>query len=218
MGVGVQREGRIGVAQDAGQGLGIHAAGEGVGGEGVPQIVEADVRQASLIEQYFQSAVGRVRVHGQLRADRLREDPLAHRPLLSLPQELHDALGQDDGAVAFAGLGRAQSEHTHLLAVERAADVERPFLLVEVLPHKAADLTPPQSGHELGVEELVPDLVLADELHEGFQLLLIEDFLRLVVGLGCGGTLGRITGNDVGLHCVLHGAVEHGVDVVDGSV
>ena len=36
MGVGVQREGRIGVSQNAGQCFGVHAAGEGVGGEGVP--------------------------------------------------------------------------------------------------------------------------------------------------------------------------------------
>ena len=36
MGVGIQREGRIGVAQDAGQRFGIHSAGEGVGCEGVP--------------------------------------------------------------------------------------------------------------------------------------------------------------------------------------
>ena len=36
MGVGIQREGGVGVAQDTGQGFGIHAAGEGVGGEGMP--------------------------------------------------------------------------------------------------------------------------------------------------------------------------------------
>ena len=36
MGVGVQREGRLGVAQDTGQGLGVHAAGQRMGGEGVP--------------------------------------------------------------------------------------------------------------------------------------------------------------------------------------
>ena len=36
MGVGVQRKGRIGVAQDSGQCLGVHAAGKGMGGEGVP--------------------------------------------------------------------------------------------------------------------------------------------------------------------------------------
>ena len=140
----------------------------------VAQIVEADVWQASLLEQNFQSAVGRVRVHGQLRTDRLREDPLADRPLLSLPQEFHDALGQDDGAGTLACLGRAQREHTQFLAVESAANTERPFLLIEVLPHQPADLAAAQSGHELGVEELVPDFILAYELHEGFQLLLVD--------------------------------------------
>ena len=42
MGVGIQREGGVGVAQDTGQGFGVHAAGQGVGGKGVPQVVEAD--------------------------------------------------------------------------------------------------------------------------------------------------------------------------------
>ena len=36
MGVGIQREGGIGVAQDTGQRFGIHTAGEGVGCEGMP--------------------------------------------------------------------------------------------------------------------------------------------------------------------------------------
>ena len=81
----------------------------------VPQIVEADVWQARLLEQDFQAAVGRVRVHGQLRADWLREDPLADRPLLPLPQEFHDALGQDDGAGTLACLGRTQRGQSKIL-------------------------------------------------------------------------------------------------------
>ena len=36
MGVGIQREGGVGVAQDTGQCLGVYAAGKGMGGEGVP--------------------------------------------------------------------------------------------------------------------------------------------------------------------------------------
>ena len=36
VGVGVQGETGLGVAQDAGEGLGIYAAGQSVGGEGVP--------------------------------------------------------------------------------------------------------------------------------------------------------------------------------------
>lgn len=38
MGVGVQREGGVGVTQDAGECLGIHTAGQRVSGEGVAQI------------------------------------------------------------------------------------------------------------------------------------------------------------------------------------
>ena len=36
MGVGVQGEAGFGVAQNAGERFGIHSAGQGVGGEGVP--------------------------------------------------------------------------------------------------------------------------------------------------------------------------------------
>ncbi len=36
MGVSVQREGRIGMTQNTGQGFGVHAAGERVGGESMP--------------------------------------------------------------------------------------------------------------------------------------------------------------------------------------
>ena len=104
--VDVQRSRRRHMTQHGGEGLDVHAALERQRCVGMARVMEADVRQASLLEQYFQSAVGRVRVHGQLRADRLREDPLAHCPLLSLPQELHDALGKDDGAGTLAGLGR----------------------------------------------------------------------------------------------------------------
>ena len=48
MGIGVQCETGIGVAQNAGQRFGIHSAGKGVGGEGVTQIVEACGRCADV--------------------------------------------------------------------------------------------------------------------------------------------------------------------------
>lgn len=51
MGVGVQRERRIGVAQDAGQGFGIYAAGEGVGGEGVPLRYNNDKQKKPLFSR-----------------------------------------------------------------------------------------------------------------------------------------------------------------------
>ena len=41
MGIGVQGEAGLRVAQDTGQSLGIHPAGQGVGGERVTKLVEA---------------------------------------------------------------------------------------------------------------------------------------------------------------------------------
>ena len=53
MGVGVQREGRIGVAQDAGRRLGVHTAGEGMGGEGMPLRYNYDKPEKPRISRVF---------------------------------------------------------------------------------------------------------------------------------------------------------------------
>ena len=85
MGIGVQREAGVGVAQDARQGLGIHAAGQGMGGEGMAEIVEADVWQARAPEDILQPLVGGARRDRQMRIAQAREDPLggiAFVPLL----------------------------------------------------------------------------------------------------------------------------------------
>ena len=69
MGVGVQREGGVGVAQDAAeQRFGIYAAGESVGGEGVTQIVEADAGQSRPLEERFHVAIRRIGIDGGLPA------------------------------------------------------------------------------------------------------------------------------------------------------
>lgn len=51
MGVGVQRKGRIGVAQDSGQCLGVHAAGKGMGGEGMPLRYNNDKQKKPLFSR-----------------------------------------------------------------------------------------------------------------------------------------------------------------------
>ena len=53
MGIGVQREGRIGVPQDAGQRFGVHAAGKGMGGEGVPLRYNYDKPEKPRISRVF---------------------------------------------------------------------------------------------------------------------------------------------------------------------
>lgn len=53
MGIGVQREGRIGVSQNSRQRFGIHAAGEGVGGKGVPLRYNYDKPEKPRISRVF---------------------------------------------------------------------------------------------------------------------------------------------------------------------
>ena len=53
MGIGVQREGRIGVSQNTGQCLGVHAAGKGMGGEGVPLRYNYDKPEKPRISRVF---------------------------------------------------------------------------------------------------------------------------------------------------------------------
>ena len=51
MSVGVQREAGIGMSQNPRQGFGVHTAGEGMGCEGMTQIMEADAGQSRPLEQ-----------------------------------------------------------------------------------------------------------------------------------------------------------------------
>ena len=53
MGVGVQREGGVGVTQNPRQGFSIYAAGEGVGGEGVPLRYNYDKPEKPRISRVF---------------------------------------------------------------------------------------------------------------------------------------------------------------------
>ena len=48
MGVGVQCEAGFCVAQNAGEGFGVHPSGQGVCGKGMAEVVEADVGQPGL--------------------------------------------------------------------------------------------------------------------------------------------------------------------------
>ena len=77
MGVGVQREGGVGVAQDAGQCFGVHTAGEGMGGEGMSQIMKADTGQTRPLEQRLHVAIRRVGIDGVFRLHWVGEYPLA---------------------------------------------------------------------------------------------------------------------------------------------
>ena len=55
MGVGIQGEGRLGVPQDAGQGLGVYPGGQGMGGKCVPITYNKDKTEKSPVFKGFRT-------------------------------------------------------------------------------------------------------------------------------------------------------------------
>ena len=218
MGVGVQREGGVGVAQDTGQRFGIHTAGEGVGCEGMTQIMKADAGQPRPPEQRLHVEVGRAGVDRILRLHWVGEYPLTDGIRLAPPQDVRHAVRQDDGTHTLIGLRLADSVFALPLAVEGAAHLQRTGIPVEVAPLQTADLAAAQAGHQLRLEEVPPHLVLLHHCKEVVQLRTGEDTLGLVVRLGRSRTLGGVSWNDMRLHRVFQCGVECGMDVAHHGV
>ena len=206
------------MSQNAGQRFGVHTAGEGVGGEGVTQIVEANAGQPCPLEERFHVAIGCIGIDGIFRLHRIREYPLADGIRLAPPQDFSHAVRQDDGAHALIGLRLADGVFALPLAVEGSAYLQRTGIPIEVAPLQTADLAAAQAGHQLRLEEVSPHLVLLHNCEEVVQLRTGQDALGLVVGLGCRCPLGRISGNDMRLHRVFQCGVEGGVDVAHHGV
>ena len=206
------------MSQNAGQCLGVHAAGEGMGGEGVAQVVEADTGQPRPPEQRLHVEIGRAGVDRILRLHRVGEYPLADGIRLAPPQDVRHRLRQEDGTHSLSRFGLTDGVLTLPLAVEGAAHLQRAALLVEVAPLQTADLAAAQAGHQFCLEEVPPYLVLLHYLEEGIQLRTGEDTLGFVVGLGRRCALGRVPVNDMRLHRVFQRSVERRVDVANHGV
>lgn len=205
------------MTQDTGEGFGIHTAGQSMGGEGVPQVMEPDAGQTGAFQQGLQAAVGPAGIDRVLRAERIGEDPLGEGAFPPFPQQLGRAGRQGDGAPALSRLGLAGGQPAALALVERPAHRQRTLLPVEVGPHQAADLTPAHPGGQLGVEEVVPDRVLFDLLHEPLQLLVVENLLGGGFLFGERDALGGISRCEPLLYRRVHGLVEYTVEAADGG-
>ena len=165
------------MTQDAGERLGVHAAGQRVGRECVPEIVKSDAGQAGVFQQYLQSAVGGAGIDGQLWLQRIGEYPIGECRFFPLTQTLHCAGRQYNLASTGVGLGVPGSEHPALFHMDGALNVQHSMLCVEVLPAQAAYLTQPQAGGQFGVEKVVPDIVRLNRGQERVELFTVEDLL-----------------------------------------
>ena len=180
--------------------------------------MEPDTGQSRIFQDRFQPVVGIAGVDRFLRVQRVWEDPLTDGRSLAFPQTLGRAVRQGDGAPALVGFSLSDLQRTSFAGTDRPDDFEGSICLVEVLPLEAADLTPTQAGGQFGVEEVPPHLILLDSLQKGVQLLLVQDLLWTIVGLGDHCALCRILGDQVCAHRVFHSVVEHGMDAGEHSV
>ena len=89
-------------------------------------------------------------------------------------------MGQQDRPLPGVGFGVPRFQRAALSGADGAADFQRPSFAVEVLPFETAQLTPAQTYSQFRVEEVVPEGILANRCHEGVQLFIVENTLRLV--------------------------------------
>lgn len=205
------------VIDDGGEGFHVHAVLQRHGGEGVAQIMEADVRQACLCENAFQLLVSSVWRSRPLRLQQIREDPLAPGRLFPFPEHVERAGGQNDFALSLLGFCFSDLPVAAFHVVNGAADQQSAVALVEVAPFQAADLTPAQAGGDLRVEEIVPQRLVFDRLHESFQLLFVENFHVLAAVFGDHRAVRRVAHDHAGAHRGLQDLVEQHMDIPHGG-
>lgn len=218
MSVGVQREAGVGVTQDAGQRLGVHAAAHGVGCEGVAQIVKANVRQTRAFEDHLQSVIRRAWRRRLLRFQQARKDPLGQRRLAPFLQHMEGAGWQQDRARSFFGFWIAHLQRAAGSRMNGAAYLQRSACLIKVAPLEPADLAAAQAGGDLRVEEIVPQRLGADRFHESVELLFVEDLHGRFIELGDHRSIRRVLNDQPGAHRRFHDLVEQHMDAAHRGI
>ena len=175
------------------------------------KLLEVGLGQPGILQQSLHVIVGAAGTDRTLRAERIGEYPLGAGALLPLPQQLCRAGRQGDGTPALSCLGLPGGQSAALALVERPAHRQRPLLPVEVGPHQTADLTSSHTGGQLSVEEVVPDRVLFDLLHEPLQLFIVEYLLGGALLFGECDVLCGIPRREPFLYRRVHGLVEYTV-------
>ena len=186
-------------------------------GEGMPQIVEADVRQSRLSQQGFKLLIGSTGIYRQFWVERVIEDPRGAVLALSFAEDLCCTGRQDDLPCSCISLGIACGKRFAFFFVEGAPHMERFLFRIEILPPQCADLAAAQTGGHRGVEEIMPERILFNDSHKSIQLCFGEDLHGCAVKLGRVNFCRGIVGDQVLLHSRFQGVVQGGVDAVDRS-
>ena len=103
------------------------------------------------------------------------------------------------------------------LLVDGTTHLESTICFVKVLPLESADLTPPQAGGQLCVEEVVPEVILSDRRHECIQLRICQNLFRLAGEFRRWYFFRWIPWDQSCLFRCIQCLVEHGVDTPDSA-
>ena len=218
MGVNVQRGFRRNVSDHRGQCFYVHAVFQCHGRECVTKIVETKHRQFRTAQEQFQFVVRRCGIHRFLRLVQVREDPLGQRVLFSFSQQICHAGRQEDRSLTGVRLGFADLYTAAFLLSHRPADFQSTADRIEVRPFQAADFAAPHSGHQLGVEEIVPVRLGFDGFYKDFKLPVVQNLLLKVVVLQYCRAVRRIFRDQPFPQCRFHGLVKHHVNAPDCTV
>ena len=206
MGIGVQGEAGGEVTQHAGHRLNVHAVLERDGGEGVAEVVESDLRDASPFEDALEHIVDAVRGDGAAvgRGKHIGVVGLA----LLLPQDF-DCLGRDaNRPVGVLGFQRCFHDFT-IHSCHLTAHLDDAILPVDVRPFQPQQFTPAQTGGQLNVVHLI-DTGGFRFLKECLELLRRDGLHLLVFQLGERHRLAGVLGDDLLRHSEVHGRGAHG--------
>ena len=174
--------------------------------------MEANIRKAGPLQQDLQPAVRGARIGGLFRLQGVGEYPLSQCGLFSLTENCNCTARQYDLTSTGVGLGIPSSQPAAIFSVDGTADFQCTADLIEVLPLESTDLTPPQTGGQFRVEEVMPDFILHDDLHKHIQLIVCQDLFRSIAELGSDNLFGWIAGDQVSLLRRFQYAVERSVD------
>ena len=124
---------------------------------------------------------------------------------------------QQDRAGSFFGFRLAHFERTARDRVNGTTYFQRSAFLVEVAPLEPTNLAAAQAGGDLRVEEIVPQRLGADRLHESVELFFVQNVHGLTVEFRDHCSLGGIVYDKPGPHRRLHDLVEQHVNSAHGG-
>ena len=104
-----------------------------------------------------------------------------------------------DGAGSRSSLCIPGSQLAALLLMDRASYFQSAMDFIKILPLQSADLTPAQTGSQFRIEEVAPDAVPLNSIHELFQLFIRQHLFAFVTEFRSANILCRISRDEASL-------------------